>query len=114
MPWVDEKRCIGCAICVNLCPTNAMKMKNAYAVIDMQNCIRCGKCHEFCPQDAVRHDSEKIPMEIQENIQKTKDMMKYFKTLEEKRAFLERTIKHFNKEKTVAEKTMDEIKKIEV
>lgn len=114
MPWVDENKCIGCGICVDICPVNAISIQNAFAVLDMVSCIRCGKCHDFCPQDAVRHDSERIPIDIQENVLKTKQMMKYFETPEEKKAFIERTIKYFNKEKTVAEKTIDEIKKIEV
>jgi len=34
----------------------------------MEKCIRCGTCHEICPQNASRHVSEKIPEEIEDNI----------------------------------------------
>jgi ferredoxin len=114
MPWIDKDKCAGCKICVKECPVNAISMKEGKAEIDMEKCIRCGKCHEVCSQKAVRHDSEKIPFEVEENIKKTKELMKNFDNKKEKQAFLERIIKHFNKEIKVAEKTINEIKKLEV
>ena len=112
MPWIDKTKCTGCGICIRECPVEAISLKQGKAEIDMDKCIRCGKCHEVCPQEAVRHDSEKIPIEIKENISKTKDLMKNFKTQEEKKAFLERMVKHFSKQIKVAEKTIEEIKKL--
>ncbi len=111
MPWIDRDKCTGCGDCVNICPVDAIYMKNGKSEIDMEKCISCGKCHDICTQDAIRHDSEKIPIEIEENLKKIKEIMKNFKTKEEKKAFLERRIRHFNKEKTVAEKTIVKIKK---
>jgi len=112
MPWVDKDKCVGCGICIKECPVNAIYMKNGKAEIDMEKCIRCGKCHDICPQQAVRHDSEKIPLETEKNLKKTRGLMKNFKTKEEKDAFLERMIKHFNKEIKVAENTIKEIEKL--
>ena len=110
MPWVNKNKCTGCGLCVRQCPVNAISMKEGKAEIDMDKCIRCGKCHDICPQEAVRHDKERIPMEVEENLNKTKKLMENFKTNEEKKAFLERMLKYFNKEKIVAEKTIEEIK----
>ncbi|MBD3248719.1 4Fe-4S dicluster domain-containing protein [Candidatus Woesearchaeota archaeon] len=110
MPWIDKNRCTGCGICVNICPVKAISMKEGKAEIDMDKCIRCGKCHDACPQEAVRHDSEKIPIEVEENIEKTKKLMENFNTEEEEKAFLERMIKHFNKEIKVAEKSIENIR----
>lgn len=59
MPWIDKERCIGCGICVDECPADAISIENGKAIIDMEKCIRCGKCHDACPHNAVRHDSEK-------------------------------------------------------
>ena len=59
MPWVDEDMCVGCGICVEECPIDAISIENGKAVIDMKKCIRCKKCHEICPQKAVKHDKEK-------------------------------------------------------
>ncbi len=89
-------------------------MKNGKAEIDMERCIRCGKCHEICPKDAVRHDSEKIPQEVEENLAGAKKLLNYYKTEKEKRAFLKRMANHFNKEKIVAEKSLAKIKEINV
>jgi len=112
MPWIDKEKCIGCQACIQVCTVGAIQMKDRKAEINMDKCIRCGKCHDACPQDAVRHDSERIPIEVKENVEKTKESMKNFKTEEEKKAFLERMIKHFNKEKLVAEKTIEKIQNI--
>jgi len=112
MPWVDRNRCTGCGICVRQCPINAISMKEGKAEIDMDKCIRCGKCHDDCPMGAVRHDSERIPQEVEENLEKTKELMENFETKEEKRAFLERMKKHFNKERIAAERSIKEIENL--
>jgi len=114
MPWIDRSKCAGCELCVRECPADAIIMRDGKAEINMEKCIRCGKCHDVCPQDAVRHDSEKIPSEVNENIAKTRDLLKNFNSKEEKEAFLERMIKHFNKEIRVAERTISKIKEMEV
>ena len=114
MPWVKQEECIGCGICVEECPVNAISLKEGKAVINMEKCIRCGKCHNVCPQEAVKHDREKIPYEIDENIKETKKLLKNFKSKNEKQAFLKRMIKHHNNEKIVAEKTINKIKEIKI
>ena len=114
MPWVDKNKCNGCGICVSQCPVNVIHMEEGKADIDMNNCIRCGKCHDVCPQEAIRHDSEKIPEEVEENLKKTRELMENFETSEEKKAFLDRMKRHFVKEKRVAEKTIEKIENIQV
>ncbi|MEA1964629.1 MAG: 4Fe-4S binding protein [Candidatus Aerophobetes bacterium] len=110
MPWIKQEDCNGCGICVEVCPVNVVFMDNEKADIDMDNCIRCGKCHGICPQEAVRHDSERIPVEVEANMEETGKLMQHFRNKKEKREFLERMIKHFNKEKIVAERTLEKIK----
>jgi len=116
MPWVDEEKCTGCNICVERCPVDAISMENQRAEIDMDKCIHCGTCHSVCPQEAVRHDSEKIPENIKANVEETKKFMelcaRYLDDVKEKNKCLQRMIKHFNKEKLVAEKTVEELEKL--
>jgi len=112
MPWIDKNKCTGCGICVPICPVEAINLNEGKASINMEICIRCGKCHDACPQEAIRHDSEKIPYEIEENIKKTEKLLNNFKNKNEKQAFLERITKHYNKEKIIAEKTIEKIKEI--
>jgi len=117
MPWIDEESCTACGICVDECPVNAISMKIEEAEINMTECIRCGICHDVCPQESVRHDSEKIPDMIKTNVEMTKKYMElcahYLGDVKEKRKCLERMKKHFNKEKIVAERTLEELEKLE-
>ena len=113
MPWIDKNECVGCSICVEECPVDTIYMDNEHAEINMDNCIHCGICHGVCPENAVKHDSEKIPDEVEVNIAKTKVFMnacaKYLGDAKEKQKCLNRMIKHFNKEKIVAEKTLEKL-----
>ncbi|RLI98712.1 MAG: ferredoxin [Candidatus Aenigmatarchaeota archaeon] len=114
MPWINEDMCVGCGICVENCPVDAIFMEKGKAEIDMDECIRCGKCHEACPRGAVRHDNERIPADIDENIRKTMELMGHYKSRKEKQAFLGRMEKHFKKEKIVAEKTLSGIEELKI
>jgi ferredoxin len=47
--------CIGCTICAQHCPTDAIEMKPYEKhEIDPEKCVRCGTCKSVCPADAVR------------------------------------------------------------
>ncbi len=47
--------CIGCTICAQHCPTDAIAMKPYEKhEIDLEKCVRCGTCKSVCPTDAVR------------------------------------------------------------
>jgi len=87
-------------------------MINELAKINMDECIRCGICHDVCPQEAVRHDSEKIPGEIEANVDKVKGYMKHFDNRDKKQACLKRSMNYFKKEKTVAGGTMERLEKL--
>ncbi|MCD6322557.1 MAG: DUF362 domain-containing protein [Clostridiales bacterium] len=52
-PVVDKNVCIGCAICKNNCPAEAIVMKNGIPNFDYKNCIRCFCCQELCPEHAI-------------------------------------------------------------
>jgi NADH:ubiquinone oxidoreductase subunit F (NADH-binding)/NADH:ubiquinone oxidoreductase subunit E/Pyruvate/2-oxoacid:ferredoxin oxidoreductase delta subunit len=46
--------CIGCTICAQHCPVDAIPMKPYEKhTIDQEACIRCGTCKNVCPVDAV-------------------------------------------------------------
>ena len=110
MPWIDKNRCDGCEICIEECPVGAITMIDGNADIDMEICIRCGTCHKVCPQNAARHDSEKIPEEVEENVNWVKELLTYYKTEKERNGFIKRIERHFQKEITVNQKTLERIK----
>ena len=110
MPWVNEDLCVGCSVCVDDCPVGAITLKDDQkAIINEDECIRCGRCHDVCPQEAVRHDSERIPQEVEANVEKAKGLLKHFETPKEQQAFLERMVRYFKKQQKVASLTMDKI-----
>jgi len=49
---VDKKKCNGCGACKEVCPVNAIKIKNKKAHID-DACVECGACVAQCPNEAI-------------------------------------------------------------
>jgi len=109
MPWVNEEMCTACGICVEECPVNAIALTDRTAHIDEDKCIRCGHCHDVCPEEAVRHDSERIPQEVEANLARTRGLLKHFNTPDDRRAFIDRMKRYFGKEKKVAEVTIERL-----
>ena len=109
MPWVNEEMCTACGVCVDECPVGAVAIINEAAQIDEENCIRCGRCHDVCPQEAVRHDSERIPQEVEANVARTRGLLKHFDTPEDKQGLIERVKRYYGKEKKVAELTIERL-----
>jgi len=116
MPWIDSDECTGCGTCVEECPAQTISMADGVAEIDMGGCIRCGTCHDICPQEAVKHDSERIPHEVEANVAMTLRSMEacaeHFGDRKERGKCLARMKKHFNKERMVAEKTIERLERL--
>jgi len=56
MILIDEKKCIGCELCLKKCSFGAIEMQNDIAVIT-DYCFHCGACVNACPFDAIMNDS---------------------------------------------------------
>jgi ferredoxin len=54
---VDKKKCVGCGICIDCCPEQAISTKGQVVmgeiVIDSGKCIACGTCVSACPNEAI-------------------------------------------------------------
>lgn len=58
---VDGAVCIGCGACVNVCPVNIIKMKDAEGDMksavndeDQDKCTKCMTCVNTCPVQAIK------------------------------------------------------------
>ena len=53
-PEVDEKNCVGCETCANVCPSNAITIRDdgesgkRIITRDFGKCIFCGMCQQHC------------------------------------------------------------------
>ena len=117
MLWVKSEICTGCGDCVEECPSGAILFDNDTPSINMEDCIRCGSCHDMCPEEAIRHDGEKVGVDIKANIERTKEYMdacaRHFGDAEEAEKCLTRWIKHYNRIKTIAEKTIEGLESLQ-
>ncbi|MFA6951655.1 MAG: 4Fe-4S binding protein [Candidatus Methanomethylophilaceae archaeon] len=61
-PGLDFNMCLGCGMCVRMCPTTAIVLVDApdddgnivkRPQINMGRCAFCGYCAEYCPVDAM-------------------------------------------------------------
>jgi iron only hydrogenase large subunit-like protein len=50
---IQKDRCIGCSHCMNICPTEAIRVKNGKADLFENRCIDCGECFRVCPVNAI-------------------------------------------------------------
>ncbi len=50
---VIEESCIGCTLCMNVCPTSAIELEKPSPVHIGDECVRCGRCIEACPLEAI-------------------------------------------------------------
>ena len=53
-PRIDVDECIGCGICVDACPQDALELEDGAAFLARpDDCIGCALCEEECPMDAI-------------------------------------------------------------
>ena len=65
VPKLILKNCVGCGICVEVCPTSAIPDSligfiSALAIINVDRCDGCGKCVEICPHRAILFLNQKF------------------------------------------------------
>lgn len=50
-----KDKCIGCKMCVEVCPHGVFEIKSGKAeIIDKDACIECGACVNNCPTKALK------------------------------------------------------------
>jgi ferredoxin len=54
---IDQEKCIGCELCVKVCPSETISMQEGKANVTGDRSLQCGHCVAVCPVDAVRVDA---------------------------------------------------------
>lgn len=53
-PQVNDEKCIGVGICMDVCPIQALEMnEHKIPVVDFEACVSCFACAQQCPVDAI-------------------------------------------------------------
>ncbi len=55
--WVDEDICVGCGVCVDVCPYSARELNEVTGIAEVDEilCTGCGGCIAACPSNACIH-----------------------------------------------------------
>jgi len=61
---VDPDSCIGCGLCLEVCPDKTLTMLDGKAVVTGTYSMGCGHCEAVCPVDAIRVDALEHPFSL--------------------------------------------------
>jgi len=51
---VLEERCLGCGMCLTVCPHEVLSLPNGKAqIVNRDACMECGACAQNCPVNAI-------------------------------------------------------------
>ncbi|MFH1060118.1 MAG: nitroreductase family protein [Pseudomonadota bacterium] len=50
---VDQAACVGCGLCVRVCPSDTLSMQDGKAVVSGDRSLNCGHCQAVCPTGAI-------------------------------------------------------------
>jgi len=51
---LDEKKCTGCGMCLEVCPHAVLAKADGKVAIDFRDaCMECGACARNCPNEAI-------------------------------------------------------------
>ncbi len=51
---LHEELCIGCGLCIEVCPQSVLELLGGKAhIVDKNSCMECGACVNNCPVHAV-------------------------------------------------------------
>lgn len=72
VPKIVSKKCVGCGLCVEWCPTDSLILKDRkgrkvpLSELQPKTCIGCGECVVTCPHEAIKISWSGAPQSVQE------------------------------------------------
>ena len=67
-PVVYTETCVGCGKCAEICPADAITLRDKKATVDSSKCIGCANCIAVCPTEAITVEWEAGGDTIQEKM----------------------------------------------
>jgi uncharacterized Fe-S center protein len=70
VPKIVSKKCVGCGLCVEWCPTGSLTLKDhkgrelPLSTLEQKTCTGCGECVVTCPHDAVKISWSGAPQSV--------------------------------------------------
>jgi len=84
---VRKDLCLGCGLCAETCPRQAISLQSGLAQIDQNRCNHCGLCLDACPQGAIIELTPVSRRELQATVtglkDRTEDIITRIKKLKE-------------------------------
>lgn len=54
VPIIDRDACIGCGVCISICPDKILHADHSgQPIVEAEFCMQCGHCYAVCPTEAV-------------------------------------------------------------
>ena len=50
---INTDECVGCGVCVDSCPNEAIEVVDGVAVVNEAECVDCGVCVDECAVEAI-------------------------------------------------------------
>jgi Fe-S-cluster-containing hydrogenase component 2 len=72
---VRRDLCLGCGLCVESCPQQAISIVSSTAHINQERCNQCRRCLDVCPQGAIIELTPVSRRELQADVTGLKDRM---------------------------------------
>ena len=61
---IDPDLCIGCGLCIEVCPAKTLSMQDGKAVVAGTYSMGCGHCEAVCPVNAIRVETLEHPFSL--------------------------------------------------